>query len=217
MVFLRPILESDQERMLDILTSEQVNQTYMLPDFEKREDAEPLFQKLLNMSVSPVLYARAIALEDGLIGFLNQVEVEDGSIELGYVIHPDFQGRGYMTQALKLAMDELFTLGYQEVITGAFSENAASIRVMEKCGMTRMDKTEEIEYRGKTHTCIYYSQKRMVFSCCFCGETTTAWEAYVLSIARANDAEGVIQDIYCHRNCLERRLKDKKLLYLKYM
>ena len=217
MVFLRPIGENDRERMLDILTSDQVNKTYMLPDFEHREDALPQFHRLMTMSQNSNKYVRAIALEDGLIGFLNQVEVEDGSIELGYVIHPDFQGNGYMTQALNLAIEELFQMEYRQVITGAFTENTASIRVMEKSGMTRMDKIDEIDYRGKTHTCIYYSKKPMVFSCCFCGEAATAREAYVLSIARAHDPEGPEQDIYCHRICLERKIKDKNLLYIKYM
>jgi hypothetical protein len=30
---------------------------------------------------------------------------------------------------------------------------------MEKSGMTRMDKIDEIDYRGKVHTCIYYAKK----------------------------------------------------------
>jgi RimJ/RimL family protein N-acetyltransferase len=131
----------------------------MLPDFEHREDALPLFHRLMTMSQDPAKFVRAIALEDGLIGLLNQVEVEDNSIELGYVIHPDFQGNGYMTQALDLAIKELFQMEYRQVITGAFTENAASIRVMEKSGMTRMDKIDEIDYRGKVHTCIYYAKK----------------------------------------------------------
>lgn len=158
MVFLRQIQPEDKERMLDILTSEKVNKTYMLPDFAHREDALPLFQRLMHMSQGTEKFVRAIALEDGLIGFMNQVEVQNGTIELGYVIHPDFHGKGCMTQALQLAFPELFRLGYEEVITGAFSTNAASIRVMEKCGMTRLSKTDEIEYRGITHTCVYYSK-----------------------------------------------------------
>ena len=40
---------------------------------------------------------------------------------------------------------------------GAFSENTASIRVMEKAGMVREDFTEDIEYRGIMHHCVYYS------------------------------------------------------------
>ena len=49
MVSLRPIVPEDRERMLDILTSDKVNKTYMLPDFEKREDAAPLFHRLMDM------------------------------------------------------------------------------------------------------------------------------------------------------------------------
>ena len=158
MVSLRPIVPEDRERMLDILTSHKVNKTYMLPDFEKREDAAPLFHRLMDMSQGESKYVRAIDLDGGLIGFVNQVEVENKAIELGYVIHPDFHGRGYMTQALKLGFEALFDLGYREVITGAFSTNAASIRVMEKCGMTKLTKTDQIDFRGKTHTCVYYSK-----------------------------------------------------------
>ena len=156
MVFLREILPEDRERMLDILTSEKVNRTYMLPDFEHREDALPMYLRLMEMSSNRSKYLRAIADGDGLVGFVNQVDLQDGEMELGYVIHPDFHGRGYMTRALELAMEEVFSLGCQKIITGAFSSNPASIRVMEKCRMTRIDKTDEIEYRGNVHTCVYY-------------------------------------------------------------
>ena len=156
MIFLRPMEPADQERMLDILTSELINKTYMLPDFAQREDAAPLFLRLMKMSQNPGSYVRAIATENGLVGFLNSVQIQGKTIELGYVIHPDFHGKGYMTKALRLAMVELFSLGYEEILTGVFSTNTASIRVMEKCGMTKLSKTDEIQYRGVTHTCVYY-------------------------------------------------------------
>ena len=156
MVFLREILPEDRERVLDILTSDKVNKTYMLLDYEKRQDALPLFIRLMDMSKEESKYVRAIATEAGLVGFLNHTDIQDKEIELGYVIHPEYHGRGYMTRALQLAMAELFSLGYEEILTGAFSSNLASIRVMEKCGMIRLSKTDEIEYRGTVHTCVYY-------------------------------------------------------------
>ncbi len=156
MVFLRSMLPEDRERVLDILTSNMVNKTYMLPDYIHREDAVPLFLRLMDMSQDNAKYVRAIASENGLVGFLNHTQIIDDSIELGYVIHPDFHGKGYMTAALQLAMGELFDMGYQEITAGAFSTNAASIRVMEKCGMERLSGTEKIEYRGVNHTCVYY-------------------------------------------------------------
>ena len=220
MVMLRPIYPEDRERILDILTSEKITKTYMLPDFRCREDAAPLFTRLMELCRDKSKYVRAIANEGALIGFLNHTDIRGGMIELGYVIHPDFHGKGYMTEALKLAIQELFEMGYQEVTAGAFSTNPASIRVMEKCGMRKLDKTDEIEYRGEKHTCVYYSKKSaasMAFSCCFCGKPASAWDAYTLTVRRTNDPERVEQDLFCHRKCMEKKLKDPKLLYLKYM
>ncbi len=158
---LKIITEAEKEIMLDLLTNAQIKQTYMLPDFEKREDAMPLFRRLSALSEDKNRFVRGIFTENGLVGFLNDVEIENGSIELGYVIHPDHWGRGYATAALKLAMEELFHQGFEEVVCGAFVENPASLRVMEKAGMKKLEKTEEIEYRGKIHRCVYCGIGRM--------------------------------------------------------
>ena len=157
MVTLRPIQLQDREPMLDILTDDTVKQSYMLPDFADRRDALPLFCRLAELSRDESHYVRGICLEERLIGFLNDVEIQDRSIELGYVIHPDFQGKGYMTNALRSAVDALFSMGYWEIICGAFEENAASIRVMVKAGMQKLSRTDEMEYRDKRHQCVYYS------------------------------------------------------------
>ena len=158
MIRLAPLRAADLETMLDILTNDCVKQTYMLPDFPSREDAVPLFQRLVYLSGDSRRFVRGIYADETLVGFLNDVEIENGAIELGYVIHPRFQGNGYATEALGIAIGELFRLGFQAVITGAFRQNAASIRVMEKNGMTRTEKTEPIDYRGKTHICVYYTK-----------------------------------------------------------
>ena len=159
-IFLKQISLSDHAPMLDILTSDVIKQTYMLPDFSKREDAAPLFDRLVSLSTDETRYVRGIYLDQKLIGFINDVEIQNASIELGYVIHPDFHRKGYMTQALKKAIAELFSFGYQEVIAGTFEENAASIRVMKKNGMRKLEKTDEIEYRGKIHNCVYYHREK---------------------------------------------------------
>lgn len=157
-LIIRKMAPEDQEAGLNLLTNHVIKKTYMLPDFEKREDAIGLFRRLLELGQKR--YIRGIYLNDLLIGYANEVEVNDKSIELGYLIHPDFHGKGYMTEVLTALIPDLFSLGYEEVICGAFEENPASLRVMEKSGMTRMEKIDEIEYRGKIHRCIYYSAKR---------------------------------------------------------
>ena len=152
---LRPFHPEDRDRMLQILTDGTVKQTYMLPDFEKKEDAIPLFEKMMGLSRDADRYVRCISLDGQAIGFMNDVEIRDGRIELGYVIHPDSQGKGFMTAALKTAIGELFEKGFAQVVCGAFEENKASLRVMEKAGMKPIDLTEVIEYRDKEHRCLY--------------------------------------------------------------
>jgi len=155
-IYLRNMCPEDEPWILDILTSDILKQTYMLPDFECRESALPLFQKLVSLSKDTTHYVRGICCNTQLVGFLNDVEIQNDTIELGYVIHPSFHCRGYMTQALKTAITDLFSIGYHEVIAGAFEENTASIRVMEKAGMIRQAKIDMIAYRGRTHRCVYY-------------------------------------------------------------
>lgn len=153
---LRPFRESDRDGAVRLLMDHRVKQTYMLPDFENAEKAEALFRRLMDLSEAEGRYVAAINLDGELVGFLNDVEIDNDSIELGYVIHPDHWGRGYMTEALEAAIAVLFRMGFRQVVTGAFETNLASIRVMEKCGMGRLSKTDTIDYRGKTHRCVYY-------------------------------------------------------------
>ena len=164
-ITLRPFYPEDQEQMLEILTSNRVNQTYMLPDFETKEDAIPLFSRLMERSDDSTRFVRCISLGETAVGFLNDVETKDGAIELGYVIHPDHHNHGYMTQALKLAIEQLFERQFKAVICGAFDQNKASQRVMEKAGMSRITLTEDIEYRGKIHLCVYYEIRNEEIPC----------------------------------------------------
>ena len=164
-ITLRSFRPEDQEQIMDTLTSKIVAKTYMLPEFACRNDATALFQRLSDRSQDPDRYVRCISLGETAIGFLNDVEMKDGKIEVGYVIHPDYHGKGYMTAALKLAIRELLSTGYETVICGAFEHNAASLRVMEKAGMKLIDYTDTVNYRGVTYRCIYYGAKKEETEC----------------------------------------------------
>jgi len=113
------------------------------------------------MSLSNDRFVKCIYFDDGInesiaIGIINETEKDNKMIELGYAINPRFQGRGYCTLALNKAINMLLDQGYEKVTCGAFSTNLASIRVMEKVGMTKVSKTETINYRGKDHLCVFY-------------------------------------------------------------
>ena len=152
---LRAFQESDWPRLAMLATSTEVNKTYMLPDFESVEKARPLFDRLTALSGDEKRYVRAMEENGEFVGFCNDVEQNGGSVEIGYAMCPDIWGRGYATAALKLAIADLFAMGFDQVVAGAFVENPASLRVMEKAGMTPIDKVDDIEYRGCTHKCVY--------------------------------------------------------------
>ena len=160
-LFLRPIPLSDADQLADILRNDTVKQTYMVPDLTE-DAALTLAKKIALLSADSSRYIRGIYLDGALIGQLNDVSTENGSIELGWFIHPDYHNKGIATEAAKAAIDDLFTKGYDQVVAGAFSENLASMRVMQKAGMQLQEFTEEIEYRGKIHHCIYYAIRRTV-------------------------------------------------------
>ena len=153
---LQTFLDRDMDDAVEILYNEEIKKTYMVPDFADREQAVRLFERLKTMSQSGEHFVYAIRYGDKLIGFINEVDKEDHMIEVGYVIHPVWQNKGFATQALQASIEELFRMGYFAVRAGIFEGNTASRRVIEKCGMRQIPAEEEIEYRGKRHRCIYF-------------------------------------------------------------
>ena len=156
-LILKPFSEQDSDRLIEILTAPEVTKTFMVPEMEPPHCLEELVQKLISFSQleDDKHLEYGIYLNGKIIGFINDCGVGDDEIEIGYVVHPRYQGQGYATEAVHAVITELHEMGFRKIIAGYFSENTASLRVMEKCGMHLTDKTEEETYRGRTHTCRY--------------------------------------------------------------
>ena len=156
-LILKPYSEQDIGTLIDLLTNPEITSTFMVPEMESRSCAEELVKKLIAFSqpddAKHLEYG--IYLSEKLIGFINDCGVEGDEIEIGYVIHPQYQGRGYATEAVQAVITELRKMGFRKVTAGYFSENTASLRVMEKCGMQKTTMTDEEDYRGKRHICKY--------------------------------------------------------------
>jgi RimJ/RimL family protein N-acetyltransferase len=157
---LGSIRECDFDELIALMKNEEVGKTYMVPDLPTREAEMKLFARLCELSESNGRYVYGIFLEERLIGMLNDTDICGKTIEVGYAIHPAYSGKGYATEALTAIIPHLFSVGFEEVIAGAFECNPASLRVMEKSGMKRSNLTASVEYRGVTHKCIYYSIKK---------------------------------------------------------
>jgi RimJ/RimL family protein N-acetyltransferase len=74
---------------------------------------------------------------------LNPADDEPSVIKVGYTMAPEFQGRGYGTEAVRaLVAYALDTLGADVVRAYADAENVPSVRVAEKVGMRVVERFE---------------------------------------------------------------------------
>ena len=93
-----------------------------------------------------------------LIGTIDVVkkDISNKVFELGHCYSKVSWGKGYATEAFKGAIQYLFENGYSVIRAGIFEDNIASSRVLEKCGLKLTKMTEDIEYKGKVHHCVYF-------------------------------------------------------------
>ena len=99
---------------------------------------------------------RMIGLKDGThVGELSfKGLAPDGSVEIGYGIMDEYQGKGYATEAVAAAVNwALAQPGVTGVEAETEPENRASQRVLEKCGFVPTGETGEegprFIYKGK--------------------------------------------------------------------
>jgi RimJ/RimL family protein N-acetyltransferase len=113
------------------------------------------------MSSFPLPYSEELALErirtttfKGTLGFLAGIRREGeliGLVGIGgdpvdaaYLIGADHWGQGYATEAMSGFLTEIFArFDLDEVEAGAFTDNPASHRVLEKLGFERIDEVME--------------------------------------------------------------------------
>ena len=157
---LRFINDADMDDVIELMTNSEISKTFMVYELKSREDEIKMFEKFKMMSNSEEYFVYGISLQGKMIGFINVVEIKGSEVEVGYVVHPNYKNNGFATEALGAAIQELLDSGYTAVKTGAFEDNIASIRVMQKCGMQRIEEEDFIEYRGRVHRCIYYKYER---------------------------------------------------------
>ena len=66
------------------------------------------------LSCGEVRFVRGIYLNGNVIGMVNDVGIEDGKIEVGYMLDPEYHNQGYGTEMLRGTIAYLFEKGYNE-------------------------------------------------------------------------------------------------------
>lgn len=103
-------------------------------------------------------YVHPVLRKDGTyIGYVQAIPLDDGTWEVGYHIGGSYTKQGYATEAVKAFLPVILPkLGLSKIAGICHAENAASRKVMERCGFIK-----EFEgmgpYQGEErHICRYY-------------------------------------------------------------
>lgn len=100
------------------------------------EQTEFIFSVWLPEYDKDTTYRWAIELKDSgeLIGMIDVVEYIGENPVIGYCSGKKYWCNGYMTEACKAVIKELFACGFETIFIEAVNENIGSNRVIEKCG-----------------------------------------------------------------------------------
>ena len=146
-LLLRPLRATDAEALFALFNDWQVVRWLSSPPWPYAlDDAVDFIQPRATRKPAETNFA--IALDGSLVGGIGMRMKDAGHLQvgpgpnLGYWIGQPYWGRGYMTEAARGIVAHAFVSGVSETIySGAFADNAASLRVQEKLGFVRAGKT----------------------------------------------------------------------------
>jgi RimJ/RimL family protein N-acetyltransferase len=145
-LLLRPVRPGDTEAIFALLGNWEVIRWLSSPPWPyTRDHARAFVEARMKQDPDGRLFF-AIARDDALIG---GVSVRAGAAGasgrspiLAFWLGQPYWGRGYMTEAARAFITHLFAATAVDTIyTGAFADNAASLRVQEKLGFERTGET----------------------------------------------------------------------------
>jgi RimJ/RimL family protein N-acetyltransferase len=143
-LILRPYEDRDLAFLHDMFGREDVCRYLPWPPMDLERARAKVEQRMHQVSIgkdADALVLAAVEAETGrTVGefMLRLRSPEHRQGEIGWSVHPDFQGRGFATEGargmVRVGFEEL---GLHRIAAECDPRNAASIRVMEKLGMRR--------------------------------------------------------------------------------
>jgi ribosomal-protein-alanine N-acetyltransferase len=136
-LLLREILPEDAEAVYNILAHEEVTRFYDLATYTDREQAAELidfFDESFELERA-IRWGIARRADDTLIGTCGYVWLRTFRGEIGYELHPDYWGQGYMREALDAILDFGFSeLGLNRIEALVMVENSRSAKLLRALG-----------------------------------------------------------------------------------
>ena len=138
-----------------------------VPDevFETLEEAQETIEFIRSQYGSregPLIYALIAKDTNTNIGYVQLVPMQDGKWEIGYHVAKPYTGNGYASEAVRAFLPVITEdVGITEVYGIRLLENAASGRVLEKCGFEMFFTGEGPYHNGVDKICKSVWKKQM--------------------------------------------------------
>jgi RimJ/RimL family protein N-acetyltransferase len=164
-LILRPFVAEDFDAVFGMQSRPDVAR-YLVWDARNEDEVRTALEVKVSSTAiraeGDALFLAAVLRSTGeLVGdvVLHWISREHSTAEIGFIVHPDHQGHGYATEAvrplLRLAFEDL---RLHRVIGRAEARNVASARVLEKLGMRREAHLIENEYvKGEWQSELLYA------------------------------------------------------------
>ena len=140
-LLLRRMRVSDRDDMYDYAKREEVTRYLLWKSHKTRDHTSRYLNYVVSLYKTGEFFDFAIEYKENrkMIGTcgLASVDPKNDSVEIGYVLSPDYWGKGIATEALGAILRFAFCdMRVNRAEARYMAENEPSRRVMEKCNMT---------------------------------------------------------------------------------
>ena len=161
---LRRVLPSDVKEMFELRSNPETMKYIPRPLLTNHEEALAHIQMMEDKieTNEGINWAITLKGDDKLLGVIGhyRIKPEHYRAEVGYMILPEYHGKGITTEAVQCVVDYGFNTMQLHSIEGVIApENEASQRVLQKCGFVKEAHFKENEfYDGKFIDAVVYSK-----------------------------------------------------------
>ncbi|WP_147321925.1 GNAT family N-acetyltransferase [Mucilaginibacter conchicola] len=162
-ITLRPININDAEQLYKLRKDPKIMRYIDRPLMESIDDAGKLINLILDLQQrhEAAMWAITLPGDEDMIGNIGFWEVtpEHYRSEIGYMLSPQYQGRGIMSAAIKEITKVGFkTLGFHSIAANVNPHNQASIKLLKNAGFVQEAYFKENYYfEGKFLDSIVFS------------------------------------------------------------
>lgn len=154
----REFKEDEFNLFYSLFSNEQVMKYTLLGRYSCEEELQPYFQKVLKNNKTTqnrkaYEFAVFLSSDESFIGMADiEIIIQNdygGCGEIGYLLLPDFWGRGYATEiASKLLEISFMDIKLHKVSASCNVNNVQSKKVMEKVGMVKEGEIRKVRFKN---------------------------------------------------------------------